>query len=158
MIMGTHPQSFYWEVILIISKTLIIWGVQSMAALRANVQCLVAIFFCVANLLIFIRMKPMENDMLNNLQLISFVSQLMLLYSGLFFLSDMFEDESAVINGVFIPMALLPQVMFLVYWVHCFRIQCLIVLFVHNRPLFNSLACCTSEESFYKAHILEGIK
>lgn len=59
---------------MMLTRSLIIFAQESMAAINPSVQVLVAIFFCIGNLMACVRLNPIETPLLNRLQLASIMS------------------------------------------------------------------------------------
>ena len=58
LILGLKPEYWFWEVVVMFRKTIMIFATDTLSSISGEVQVLVCVLICVFNLLIIVRIKP----------------------------------------------------------------------------------------------------
>ena len=65
LFLGTKPQFYYWEVIILFRKLTVIFASNFLASVSAEVQCLCIIIVVIANMMFIINQRPFQSDLAN---------------------------------------------------------------------------------------------
>lgn len=133
----------YWELLLMITRVLVIASVEYFASMSKDIQALNAMFLILINLVTCMLLKPLKTSRLNNLTVMSFLSQLTFVYVGIFFLVNgkQWGTVNSTVDGVFIPILLVPQILFLLCWVYLFRSQAMACTAENHPGTFAWVSC-----------------
>ena len=82
---GYHDEYYYWEIVLLMRKTLIVLMLTFLAPVSSGVQSLTAILVFVLFFMVQIKLKPYYDDSLNNMENISLFVLIMTIYCGLYY-------------------------------------------------------------------------
>ena len=82
---GYSDEYYYWEIVLLMRKTLIVLMLTFLAPVSSGVQSLTAILVFVLFFMIQIKLKPFYDDSLNNMETISLFVLIMTIYCGLYY-------------------------------------------------------------------------
>jgi len=82
---GYQEEFYYWEVVLLLRKTLLVLMMTFLAPISAGVQSLTAILILILFLVFHIYRQPFYDSKLNNLEATSLFVQICIIYFGLFY-------------------------------------------------------------------------
>lgn len=82
---GFEDQFYYWEIVLLLRKTILVLLLTFLAPISAGVQSLSAILLLIGFLVQQLRKKPFYDQRLNMLESSSLVVQISIIYLGLFY-------------------------------------------------------------------------
>ena len=82
---GYVDDLYYWEIILLMRKTMIVLLLTFLAPVSSGVQSLTAIMIFVIFFMIQIKLKPFYDESLNNMESISLFVLIMTIYCGLYY-------------------------------------------------------------------------
>lgn len=94
LFLGTQPQFYFWEVIILIRKLLVIFASNFLASVSEIIQCLSIILVVIANMMYAIRYRPFQSDLGNYTNLFSQVVQLIRIYCGIYYITAAGDDYS----------------------------------------------------------------
>jgi hypothetical protein len=112
--------AFFWEIIIIYRKILLIAVAVFLSTTSAEVQVLVSMLIIVVSIVAHLRINPYYTDVLNRMEALSLVVCVVTMYSGMFFVTGRYYTYM-LNNGVrwfFFICVLLPNILFLLYWAH----------------------------------------
>ena len=116
---GFSEEHYYWEIVLLMRKTIIVMMVTFLAPVSAGIQSLFALFVLLGFFWLQMKVKPYYAEQLNVMEKISLIVMLLTIYSGLYYLSGK-EDpimQSGFIMWVVFLMVLCPSLIFTGYFV-----------------------------------------
>lgn len=79
---------------------------------------------CVFNLLIIVRIKPFQADLADRLNVFSQVTQMIMLYNGMFYITGSgkwYMDPSTGIDWLFLFIIFVPSIAFLFSWLNAIK-------------------------------------
>lgn len=76
---------FYWEIILLLRKTILVLMLTFLAPVSSGVQSLSAILLLVFSLVLHMSKQPFYDKKLNDLESTSIAVQIIIIYFGLFY-------------------------------------------------------------------------
>ena len=82
---GYEDRYYYWEVVLLLRKTILVLLLTFLAPVSSGVQSLSAILLLIFSLVYQILKKPFYDDRLNHLEATSLGVQIMIIYFGLYY-------------------------------------------------------------------------
>ena len=89
---GFEDQFYYWEIVLLLRKTILVLLLTFLAPISAGVQSLSAILLLIGFLVQQLRKQPFYDQRLNMLEASSLVVQISIIYLGLFYLAGKNDD------------------------------------------------------------------
>ena len=89
---GYRDNLYYWEIILLFRKSLIVLMITFLAPVSSGVQSLTAILIFVIFFMIQMRLKPYYDESLNNMEGISLFVLIMTIYCGLYYQAGQGEE------------------------------------------------------------------
>ena len=78
---------YYWEMVLLLRRTLVIFATEYLACISSIVQVLATIMICTFFMIINMKLQPLVSVDLNRLAILSQVTQMLLMYFGLFYIT-----------------------------------------------------------------------
>lgn len=154
---GFKEKVFYWELIVMGRKLIVIFGVQFLSSVSSEVQVLVAILIIICSIFIIIKIKPFTNARTNFNNIYSQAIQMLMMYVGLFYMTgheQAYMNSDSSIHWILMPINILPSVYFFFEWGRRTVEVCLNLLefhfsdhydFYNARPnIFRALLCIVS--------------
>ena len=102
---GYEDKYYYWEVVLLLRKTVLVLLMTFLAPVSAGVQSLSAILMLIGFLVTQLRTKPFYDERLNLLEASTIIVQISIIYFGLFYQAgknDDFVTTDSVKYGILI--------------------------------------------------------
>ena len=156
LLLGMRKDYFYWELVVLARKAIIIFACEFLGSVSSDVQVLVAILICVVNLMANIYIRPLQSKMENAIDIFSQCVQMTLLYNGLFYITgyQSYLDPDSGVNWFFLCVIFIPSLCFLIMWVLSLKKQVLIVAYGNNRNVFKALTLgLVDQKKFKKTNI-----
>jgi hypothetical protein len=157
LVQGIRSEYYYWEVLTMIRKTLILFAVEFMTSVSDEVQVLVSILVCIVGVLIVVRFRPMTTETANRMNVFDQLAQMLLMYNGLFYITG--YGKWYMVSGLdffFVPAIFVPSLGFLLAWLRLLWIQVLCWAYLRSRALFKTLTLgALDADAFYKRHLME---
>ena len=85
---GYKKEYYFWEIVIMYRKIMVITIAVLLFAQGAIAQALMAIALLIVFLALNLKMRPFTLNQLNDLETFSIITQIITLYCGLFFISD----------------------------------------------------------------------
>ena len=147
---------YYWEVLVMVRKMLIIACIECLAAVAGEVQILATMLVVVVSAMSVIYAKPFDCATENAFNIFSQAVHLIWLYDGLYYLVGngqtwMWAPESGV-NWIFIVFISVPSFGFFLLWLAKVKDHILIIVYKTNRTAWKVLTLGTvnAEEFEFK--------
>jgi len=96
--MGTKPDFYYWEIVIMMRKFFIIFACDFLAQVSPEVQCLCGIIILITNIMFIIRFRPLKTDQANKVNIYSQIVHLLRMYIGLYYITD--KDLDYISNNI----------------------------------------------------------
>jgi len=112
---GYSAQRYYWEFIITIRKSVIVALSMFLSAINSNVQSFTAILFIWVMLSIQYYFKPYSNKDLNNIEELSLATNIVTLYCGMYFDTDVGRDVSFYVILILITFVI--NAIYFLYWI-----------------------------------------
>lgn len=87
LFLGFKEEVYYWELVVITRKLIIIFAVQFLSSVSPFVQVLVGILIIIASIMSIIGIKPFANNEVNFNNIYSQAIQMLMMYVGLFYMT-----------------------------------------------------------------------
>jgi hypothetical protein len=124
---GYDARAYFWEIIIMYRKILIIASSVFLSSVSPESQVLVIIFIVVINMFLHIHMNPYTTPILNKMESISLQVAAVTIYTGMYYVTGSSYDYMKI-NGVswfFLICIVVPNLLFLAYWGFNMRIEVL---------------------------------
>ena len=140
---GFDDDRYYWEIVLLFRKTIIVMMVTFLSPVSAGIQSLTAIAVLVIFYWLQLRFKPYYAESLNKMEEISLVVLLITIYSGLYYQSGKNDPimQKQIVKWIIFIMVVLPSLFFTIYFFHRMKIEIFKVLITTNPRVFRYLTC-----------------
>ena len=156
---GYKAKTFFWEVIVMYRKIFIIMTSVFLSTVSSEAQVLVVIFIVVVNLFLQIQFQPYFTTTLNKMENFSLLVAIVTIYTGMYYVTGRhytYMDNQGV-SWFFLICILLPNVVFLLYWLHHMRIEILKILYRANvNPKLFMIVAFQKRESFEEAYMKDA--
>mmetsp|Transcript_45840 Transcript_45840/g.33581 ORF Transcript_45840/g.33581 Transcript_45840/m.33581 type:complete len:182 (-) Transcript_45840:380-925(-) len=124
---GYKKQFFYWEIVVMYRKVLLIFIQVFVASFGLLIQALLVFLLLLFFLMLTWKKKPFVNLALNDLEIYSLFASIITIYSSIFFIQDQSSQNSSdqdnllwtlstAANMVFFLIIVLINVLFFLYW------------------------------------------
>lgn len=152
---GMNEDLYYWEVVLMIVKAAVICTCEVLTSVSNEVQVLVSIIIFLIHLVVTLKIRPMSSDSSNKMQIFSQIVQMLILYTGLFYITGTGKWwMEGSIDWLFIPFLFLPSIVFLLMWLNSAVKQFLIIIYKQSPERFKMVTCSLLDpDEFYKQNI-----
>lgn len=154
--MGTKPEFYYWEIVILMRKLSVIFATDFLARVSQEVQCLVGIILVVYNVFFIIKYQPFATQLANNTNLMTQVVHLIRIYCGIYYITAQGHDyeNNLFMNIIFFLVVFCTQMSFILIWLSKVRIEILIIIYSKNRKWFDYLTCkLVNRKKFYEQYI-----
>lgn len=111
---GYSERRYYWEFIIVIRKSVIVALSMFLSAINSNVQSFTAILFIWVMLSIQYYFKPYSNRDLNNIEELSLATNIVTLYCGMYFDTDVGKDAAFYV--ILILITFIINCIYFCYW------------------------------------------
>ncbi|CDW73676.1 UNKNOWN [Stylonychia lemnae] len=140
---GFRIEMFYWEIIIIYRKILIVLCVVFFSIVSTETQILTVLFIIVISMLLQINFYPYYTKVLNRMELFSLQVNAITMYGGMFYVTGSHYNymDSESLKYFFLLLILIPNLLFLIYWMYHMRIELLKILFVKNKTIYTYMSC-----------------
>lgn len=118
--LGFKSEVFFWEMIVMTRKVLVIFVCDYFSSYSSEVQVLFAIFIMVSSVFSIIKIEPFNNATTNYNNIYSQVIQILFMYIGLFYITgygEAYMDEDSVMNWILLLLNIVPTVIFFYRWI-----------------------------------------
>ena len=85
MTQGYTDEFYYWEVVLLLRKTILVLMLTFLAPISAGVQSLTAILLLIFSLVLQVKKQPFYDEKLNTLESTSLFVMIFIIYFGLYY-------------------------------------------------------------------------
>jgi len=92
---GYKPHAYYWEVVIMYRKIVLIFISVFLSSVSITVQALVVILFIILCLALNAIVQPFANHVLNSLETMSLLASAVSVYCGLYFLARKSRDDES---------------------------------------------------------------
>ena len=145
---GFKDKFYYWEIIIIYKKLILIFISSFAGHLGKVTQGLVFFIIIICFLLATFKLKPYSRKGFINLECLSLVVTLCTVYFAIFFVSDVtdFQDETGVTpymwkankhsKNFFFLLILVANLIFMIYWIYLMALDIRAILRVSNERLY----------------------
>ena len=156
---GYQVKYFYWEVFIILRKTIIVLLITLLAPLSKGLQSLTTISVLLAFLTIHIRTQPFNDKNLNDLEAYSLMALILTVYFGLYYQSSQGIEslfESSVTKWLVFFFEFTTSLFFLSHFVYKLHAELVkLAIKKKRRRVFNILTCGCSN---YYDQVLDQIQ
>lgn len=157
LFMGFKEEVFYWELVVMIRKLIVIFAVQFLSSVSSQVQVLVGILIIIASIMSIIGIKPFANSETNFNNIYSQAIQMLMMYVGLFYMTGSgkaYMVDSAPIHWILMPVNIFPSIVFFYRWGKKLIIIILCLIYNRSREMFVMVTCgILAPNDFYREHI-----
>lgn len=150
---GYDDKYFYWEIVLLMRKTVLVLMIVFLSAVSPGVQSLTAILVLTIFFMIQWRLEPYYDEGLNRMETLSLFVIILTIYFGLYYQAgqgDEFMESSAVTWFIFLAV-LIPSVTFAVNFSKIMWIEILKVVAGKSAKAFRYLTCGSWDLQQFKA-------
>jgi predicted outer membrane repeat protein len=112
---GYSEKRYYWEFIIVIRKSVIVALSMFLSAINSNVQSFTAILFIWCMLSVQYYLKPYSNKDLNNIEELSLATNIVTLYCGMYFDTDVGKD--LFFYMILLTLTFMTNSLFFLYWI-----------------------------------------
>jgi hypothetical protein len=105
-----------------------------------------------------VRIKPFQSEKTDRLNIFSQVTQLIMLYNGMFYITGLgkwYMDPDNGVDWAFLLVIIIPSLVFFFMWMNAVRLQLMIILFNKNRTLFKALTLNLINMNTFKARYID---
>ena len=140
---GYEDRFYYWEVVLMLRKTILVILMVFIAPYSPGLQSLTAVVFLAFCLIVQIQLKPFYDPNLNQIEEISMLTQLSIIYFGLYFQAGRYDaiTKTVAFNAVVSFLVLTISSQFLVILTVRLRMQAMKALVTDHPRLFKIVSC-----------------
>ena len=160
LISGVHIEFYYWEVVVMLRKSLIIFACEFLSSISPNVQILTTMLIVIISIVSVAGLQPLENKQSNAINIFSQAVHLVWMYNGLYYVTGYrkpYMDPATGVDWVFIPFISIPSFGFFIFWLMQMKTQILVSLYNNNMTAFKTLTCgLMDEKAFYNNHVVEA--
>ena len=117
---GYKFQNYYWEIIILYRKVLIVFVLVFLALVSIEVQALVALFIMMMSLVFHAKNLPFEKPHQNMLETQSIIAASITIYCGLYYLSNSLNEATKII---FFVLIILVNLRFFFSWTRVFLME-----------------------------------
>lgn len=155
LFIGFKTKSFYWEIILMYKKMLLIMTIVLLSVVSSDTQVLVALMLIISTMILQVRFEPFSSVKINRMEHYSVQVQTLTLYVGMFFVTGSHYTYMKNIGAetFFLILIIAANFGFMLYWLNSVRIEILMLALNHSRKLFKLLSCnLINAEKFKKSY------
>ena len=140
---GYDDKYFYWEIVLLMRKTVLVLIIVFLSSVSSGVQSLTAILILTIFFMIQNKLKPYYDDGLNTMETSSLFVIIITIYAGLYYQAGEGEPimESEVVSWVIFSAVLIPSIFFAINFAGKIRIEILKVVAGKSSKVFRYLTC-----------------
>jgi hypothetical protein len=148
---GYSAKTFFWEVIIMYRKIFIIMTSVFLSTVSSESQVLVVIFIIVLNMFLQIRFQPYYTHTLNQMENYSLQVAAVTVYTGMYYVTGRHYNymSNQTVSWFFLVCIILPNIIFLIYWVYNMHIEVVKILYQNKVPdILFKLVAWQSRASF----------
>lgn len=143
---GFKPEAYFWEIIIMLRKLMIIMASVFFSTLSSELQVLLVILIIIVSLSLHLKYKPYQTATLNLMETLSLAVSSTTLYTGLFYITGShyhYLDGKHGLSWFFLICILLPNIIFVAYWIVKMRVEILKAMLEKRKKwIFKVLSCC----------------
>ena len=155
---GYDARTYFWEVIIMYRKILIIATSVFLSTVSSESQVLVVIFIIVINMFLQIRFSPFYTSTLNKMENYSLQVAAVTIYTGMYYVTGRHYTymSNQAVSWFFLACIVLPNLIFIAYWLYHMRLEVLKELYKKNvQPCLFATVAWTGRDAFYEKHMRE---
>ena len=117
---GYNINYFYWEVIIMYRKVLIVMSTVFFSVVSSEVQVLVAICILIISMILQVIYEPFYTKTLNRMEHYSLQVSSLTMYGGMFYITGTHYSymNNNGIRWFFMLLIIIPNIIFLLYWIN----------------------------------------
>ena len=117
---GYNINYFYWEVIIMYRKVLIVMSTVFFSVVSSEVQVLVAICILIISMILQVIYEPFYTKTLNRMEHYSLQVSSLTMYGGMFYITGTHYSymNNNWIRWFFMLLIIIPNIIFLLYWIN----------------------------------------
>ena len=140
---GYRDEVFYWEIVLLFRKTLLVLIIVFLSSVSSGVQSLSAILILSIFFMIQNKLLPYYDDGLNRMETMSLFVIILTIYSGLYYQAGEGDPimESEFVGWIIFSAVLIPSLVFAINFAGKIRIEILKVVAGKSSKMFRYLTC-----------------
>ena len=144
---GYSDKYFYWEIVLLMRKTVLVLIIVFLSSVSSGVQSLSAILILTIFFMIQWKLEPYYDDALNQMETLSLFVIIFTIYAGLYYQAGEGEPimESQVVSWIIFSAVLIPSILFGINFSGKIWIEILKVVAGKSSKLFRYLTCGTKD-------------
>ncbi|CDW73142.1 UNKNOWN [Stylonychia lemnae] len=158
---GYKIKTFYWEIVILYRKILIVMITVFLSSISPETQVLVGLIVILISILLQVKFRPYYTSTLNTMESYSLLVSAVTLYSGMFYITGKYYKymENDGVKWFFLICIALPNAIFLGYWTYNMGIEFLKLILQQNRPkLFRLLTCARVDITRFKRKYMKEVK
>ena len=123
-------ERYYWEVVLISRKVLIIASAVFLSTVSPESQVLVNLLILAVSLMVHSQLQPYYTRTLNSMETYSLIVAIITMYAGMFYVTGRWYDymNKYGLKWFFFFTIVIPNILFLAYWLYYMGIELIKVL------------------------------
>lgn len=159
LITGYKTRIFYWEIVVIARKILLVMLTVFLTVVSADTQVLAGLLCLILSMILHVKFEPYAASRLNRMEHYSLQVTSLTIYAGTFYITG---GKNSYMQGdgvkwFFFFLIVVPNCAFFLHWVNQMRIEILKMALNKGKRLFKLLSCgLIDAEEFHKRHILYG--
>jgi hypothetical protein len=155
---GYDARTYFWEVIIMYRKILIIATSVFLSTVSSESQVLVVIFIIVINMFLQIRFSPFYTSTLNKMENYSLQVAAVTIYTGMYYVTGRHYTymSNQAVSWFFLTCIVLPNLIFITYWLYHMRLEVLKAIYKKNvKPWMFATVAWTGRDEFYEKYMRE---
>ena len=143
LVAGYTKEYYYWEIVLLIRKSILVLVIVKLATVSSGMQSLVSTALLTAFAVWQWHTKPYYDPVLNNMEQLSLFVIIFTIYAGLYYQAGENDPivDSDFVKWVIFTAVITPSLVFAVNFIHKMRIEILKVAAGKSNKLFRYLTC-----------------
>jgi hypothetical protein len=155
---GYERQSYYWELIIMLRKIILVFIAVFLRSIGIFVQALVVLLFTLICLYLNMRRKPFMTLVLNKMESLSLLTCAVTLYCGICFVSargDSGFEMNEYWKWLFFLTIVMVNVIFLLFWLYQMSMTFRKALLITNKKVYAVLFLCCKKKKLnrHTAHM-----
>ncbi len=156
LLSGYGPMTFGWETVIMFRKVFLIGASVFLSTVSTEAQVLLVILIIVLNLFMHVHFNPYFNKTLNKMENYSLQVSAITIYIGMFYITGKHYDymKKDWISWFFLVILVLPNLVFIFYWLHHMRLEVLKMAHKKNvKSIIFKIIACKDPQKFYEEYI-----
>lgn len=154
---GYDDKYFYWEIVLLSRKSILVIMIVFLSSVSSGVQSLAAVFFLTAFFMLQWKLEPYYDPALNHMEALSLFVIILTIYSGLYYQAGEGDElmESQPVTWLIFCAVLIPSIVFAVNFIRKMWVEILKVVAGKSSRVFRFMTCGTKDILEFKLQYMD---